>query len=178
VSSLSAPAPAVDNGDAREIRVKVADFAAATDDGDRGAVIATVGLGSCVAIVVHDPAARAAALAHVLLPHEGLSRDPSNRAKFASTAVPLLVDELRALGARGPLTAKVVGGASMFGQLLSAGGTNMGERNVEATLKALAAAGIPVAAQDTGGDFGRSVFLRVADGRVVVRSLKRGERVL
>ena len=157
-----------------ELRVKVADFAAAGD----GAVIGTVGLGSCVAIALHDARAGVGALAHVLLPNESLARDATNRAKFATTAVPLLVEQVRKLGARGPLTAKIVGGASMFAQLLPVGGTNMGERNVEATLKALAQAGIPVAAQDTGGDHGRSVFLHVADGRVVVRSLKKGDRVL
>ena len=46
------------------------------------------------------------------------------------------------------------------------------------TLRALEAAGIPITAHDTGGDFGRSVFFDVADGRVTVRSLKRGELVL
>ena len=76
------------------------------------------------------------------------------------------------------ITARIAGGASMFSQLLPAGGVNMGERNVEATRRALEKAGIPIIAQDTGGDFGRSVYFSVADGRVVVRSLKRGELVL
>jgi chemotaxis protein CheD len=157
-----------------DVRVKVADYAVR-----RGSeIIATIGLGSCVAIALHDARARAGALAHVLLPNESLSRDTANRAKFASTAVPLLVEQLRGLGAPGPFTAKVVGGASMFAQLIPGAGINMGERNVEATLQALAHAGIPVVAQDTGGDYGRSVYLHVADGRVVVRSLKRGERVV
>jgi chemotaxis protein CheD len=169
-----APAQPAAAAHPRELRVKVADFAAAGD----GAVIATIGLGSCVAIALHDARAGVGALAHVLLPDETLSRDAANRAKFATTAVPLLVEQVRRLGGRGPLTAKIVGGASMFAQLLPMGGTNMGARNVEATLTALAKAGIPLAAQDTGGDHGRSVFLHVSDGRVVVRSLKKGERVL
>jgi chemotaxis protein CheD len=167
-------APPRDLRSAPETRVKVADCAAAQDD----AVLATIGLGSCVAVTLHDAQARVGALAHVLLPSESLSRDTGNRAKFASTAVPLLVEQVRALGARGSLAAKVVGGASMFAQLLPAGGINIGERNVEAVLRALAEAQIPVVARDTGGDFGRSVFFHVADGRVVVRSLKRGELVL
>ena len=157
-----------------EIRVKVAEHAVAGGD----AVIATIGLGSCVAIMVHDAAAGMAALAHVLLPNESLSRDTSNSAKFASTAVPLLLRELRAAGAPGPYTAKLAGGASMFAQLLPAGGINMGERNVEAARAALAAAGVPVIARDTGGEHGRSVYMRAADGAVVVRSLKRGASVI
>ena len=158
----------------REIRVRVADYAI----GDGAARLATIGLGSCVAIVIHDANARLGALAHILLPNESLSRDTSNAAKFPGTVVPLLVAELKRLGSHGPVTARIAGGASMFSQLLPSGGINMGERNVEATLRALELARIPLVGQDTGGDFGRSVFFDVADGRVTVRSLKRGELVL
>jgi chemotaxis protein CheD len=162
---------------AREVterRVKVADHAVARGD----VVISTLGLGSCVAIVLHDALAGVGGLAHVLLPDASLSRDSGNRAKFASTAVPLLLEEMRALGARGPVTAKLVGGASMFAQLLPSSGINMGERNVEAARQALAEARIPIAAQDTGGEHGRSVYLHVADGRVDVRSIRKGDLVL
>ena len=154
--------------------MKVADWAVA--QGDR--TIATLGLGSCVAIVLHDPGANVGGLAHILLPDATLSRDQENKAKFPGTAVPMLVAEMRRLGSRGAIQAKIVGGASMFGQLLPAGGINMGERNVVATRRVLEAAGIPVVADDTGGDYGRSVYLDVATGRVLVRSLKRGDRTL
>ena len=157
-----------------EIRVKVADHAV----GRREHVIVTIGLGSCVAIALYDARAAVGGLAHVLLPSESLSRDRSNRAKFPSTAVPLLLEEMRALGARGPFTAKIAGGASMFGQLLPAGGINMGERNVVATRQALAAANIPIVAEDTGGDYGRSVYFHLADGSLQVRSLRKGDGVL
>jgi chemotaxis protein CheD len=131
-----------------------------------------------VAIVLHDAGARVGGLAHVLLPSEGLSRDRTNPAKFAGTAVPALLLEMRRLGARGPVTARIVGGASMFGSLLPAGGINMGERNVAAAREALARAEVPVVAEDTGGEHGRSVFFRVADGRLLVRSLRLGDREL
>lgn len=157
-----------------EIRVKVADWAVA--QGQR--TIATIGLGSCVAIVLHDAATAVGGLAHILLPEASLSRDQDNRAKFPDTAVPLLITEMRRLGARGALQAKLVGGASMFGALLPAGGINMGERNVLATRRALEVAGIRVVAEDTGGDYGRSVYLDVQTGRVLVRSLRRGDRTL
>jgi chemotaxis protein CheD len=48
---------------ATEIRVKVADYAVAAEG-----TIATIGLGSCVAIALYDPAAHVGGLAHVLLP--------------------------------------------------------------------------------------------------------------
>jgi chemotaxis protein CheD len=163
----------VNDGVVREVRVKVADWAAANE----GRIV-TIGLGSCVAICLHDPVARVGALAHVLLPSPAMSRDVENRAKFPGTAVPMLVDEMRRLGSRGPIVARIVGGASMFRALLPAGGINMGERNVEATRDALASAVIRIVGEDTGGDYGRSVYLDVATGVVTVRSLKTGDVVL
>lgn len=158
-----------------EIRVKVADYAVA----DGGTVLVTVGLGSCVAIALHDPHAKVGGLAHVLLPSTGMSQDRSNRAKFPSTAVPLLCDRMQALGARaGRIRAKIVGGASMFTSLLSATGLQIGERNVVATRAALERAGIPIVAQEVGGDYGRSVYFDVHDGSLIVKSLKSGNVVL
>ena len=157
-----------------DIRVKVADYAVRNGD----SVLSTIGLGSCVAIALYDPATRIGGLAHILLPNEGMSRDTSNRAKFSTTAVPLLIEEMRRIGARGNLSAKIAGGASMFAALLPGSGVNMGERNVAATRDALRAHGIPIVAEDTGGDHGRSVYFHLRDGVVLIRSLKAGDRRL
>src|SRR5207237_1011084 len=88
--------------------VKVADWAAERGD----AVIVTLGLGSCVAIMLHDANAGAGAMAHILLPSKSLARDVTNLAKFPETAVPLLVEQLTALGAEPrPLLAQLAGWA-------------------------------------------------------------------
>ena len=157
-----------------EIRVKVADYAVTADG-----TISTIGLGSCVAIVLYDAVARVGGMAHVLLPSESMSRDRSNPAKFPATVVPLMLADMRQLGARlERIRAKIAGGASMFASLIPAGGINMGERNVHATRRALQAAGIALVADDVGGDYGRSVYLDVRTGRVLVRSLRRGDKSL
>ncbi len=148
--------------------MRVADWAAERGDG----VLVTLGLGSCVAIMLHDPGVPAGAMAHVLLPSRSLARDHSNPAKFPETAVPLLVERLRALGATpGRLVAKLAGGASMFSQLLQPGTIQMGERNVVASRAALRAAGIPVVREAVGGTVGRTVRFDVASGAVDVRSV-------
>src|SRR5437773_12394586 len=94
-----------------ETVVRIADWAAA-----RGSdVLVTLGLGSCVAIMLHDPRAGAGAMAHVLLPSKSLARDMSNPAKFPETAVAFLIDRLKALGADPRrLVAKLAGGAGML----------------------------------------------------------------
>src|SRR2546427_13284349 len=94
--------------------VKVAEWAAARADG----VIVKLGLGSCVAIMLHDPQARAGAMAHVLLPSKSLARDATTPAKFPETAVPFLIGRLTALGADPRrLAAKLAGAGTGIARL-------------------------------------------------------------
>lgn len=153
--------------------VPVAGYAVARATG----LLSSVGLGSCVALIMHDSLSQVGALAHILLPSETMSRDRSRPAKFASTAPEFLLDEMRRFGATGTPVARIVGGASMFGSLLS-NGINMGERNVMAVKQALENAGITLLAEDVGGDYGRSVSFDVATGRVRVTSMRHGEHDL
>ena len=157
------------------IYVKVAHHAV----GRESDVLVTLGLGSCVAIMLHDRQARVGGLAHVLLPEPALARDRHNTAKFAATAVPMLIEELAGMGARERrLEARLAGGASMFATLMVPGSLNMGERNIRASREALRAAGIPILGESVGGDYGRSVRFTVGDGRTVVSSVGRIDVVL
>lgn len=155
--------------------MRVADAAAAQGN----AMLTTIGLGSCVAIVLHDADRKIGGLAHILLPSESLAQDRSNRAKFPGSAVPLLLEEMQRLGSRPTrITARLVGGASMFAALLPAGGLQMGERNLLATRDALGKARLPIVGEDVGGGHGRSVFFDIASGQVQVRSMVKGDVVL
>ncbi|HUK21082.1 MAG TPA: chemotaxis protein CheD [Gemmatimonadales bacterium] len=159
----------------REHMVRVGEWAA--DRGD--AVLVTLGLGSCVAIMLHDPGARVGAMAHILLPSRSLSRDAANPARFPETAVPFLLERVAELGADPRhVVAKLAGGASMFAQLMQPGSVQMGERNIVAARQALRHASIPVTAEAVGGGSGRSVHMFVADGRVEVRTVGCPVRVI
>ena len=152
----------------KERIVKVAEWAAERGEG----VLVTLGLGSCVAIMLHDAQTKSGAMAHILLPSPSLARDTSNPAKFPETAVPLLIDRLKALGADPRrLVAKLAGGASMFSQLVTPGTIQMGERNVLAARTALRRAEIPIVREAVGGERGRTVRFHVKDGRVEIRSV-------
>jgi chemotaxis protein CheD len=155
--------------------VKVAQAAVGGPDD----TLVTLGLGSCVAILLHDAEARVGGLAHVLLPEPALSRDQGNASKFATTAVPALVQEMARMGARpGRLKARLVGGAAMFQTLMVPGSLNMGARNIIASRQALEQAGIPVVGEEVGGDYGRSVRFYVGAGRTTVSSVGRADVVL
>lgn len=154
--------------------VRIAALAVARGSGR----LVTIGLGSCVAIAMHDARFRVSGLAHVLLPDAGMARDATNLARFATTAVPLLIAEMQSIGARGPLVAKLAGGAALFGDMLGSAGGQIGARNVVAARAALSAAGIPLLGEEVGGNAGRSVTLDVNTGALTVRSVRGGERVL
>jgi len=152
----------------KEIVVTVADWAA-----DVGAVdLITLGLGSCVAIMLYDRQVKAGAMAHVLLPSRSLARDATNPAKFPETAVPLLLQRLLQLGADPRrIVAKLAGGASMFANIMTPGSIQMGERNIVASRNALRTAAVPIAAEAVGGAGGRSVRFHLEDGRVEIRTV-------
>jgi len=177
VLTLVPPADAMTGataGRAEAVRVRIAALAAARASAHGPRVLATLGLGSCVAIALYDEATRVGGLAHVLLPAPGMARDASNPGKFASTAVPRLLAEMRALGAGRGVAARLAGGATMFASLAPPG-AQLGERNADAAREALAAAGVRIVGEDVGGDFGRSVYLHLDGGRLYVRSLAAGD---
>ncbi len=158
-----------------EIIVRVADLKA----GVRGDVLVTVGLGSCVAILLYDSAAEVGGLAHVLLPSPALTRSVDNPAKFPQTAIPRLLEEMAARGANARrVTARLAGGASMFASLSAPGTIQMGERNVVASRQVLHTHGVPIVAESVGGEYGRTVRLHVTGGRIDVSSVAHGVQPL
>lgn len=133
----------------------------------------TPALGSCVGVALWDPGVRRGALAHVMLPSAGKNAENPASGRFASWAVPELVRMLLACGAKqSRLRAKIAGGAAMFRGDVSA--AQIGERNVVEVRHALAAASIPIVAEDVGGSHARSVELLLDSGLLVVRSYKFG----
>ena len=158
-----------------EILVRVAGYQAART----GSVLMTLGLGSCVAVALHDAEAGTGGLAHVLLPSLSLSRASGNPGRFPQTAIPLVAQAMGALGADlRRMTARIVGGASMFSSLAAAGSIQMGERNVVAVREVLGRMNIPIVGELIGGNLGRSVWFDVGTGLVTVRSVGAGEHTL
>jgi chemotaxis protein CheD len=155
----------------REVIVRVADLRCGLADD----TLITIGLGSCVAILLHDAEARVGGMAHILLPSPVLSRRDGNPAKFPQTAVPRLLELMAADGARlQRITARLVGGASMFASLAPPGAIQMGERNLVAARQVLGSHRVPLVAEAVGGDFGRTVRFRVCDGQVQISTVSHG----
>jgi chemotaxis protein CheD len=115
----------------------------------------------------------------VLLPSPSLTRADANPAKFPQSAVPRLLELMVADGARPErVTGRLAGGASMFASLAPPGTIQMGERNLVAARQALSSHRVRLIGEAVGGDFGRTVRLRVCDGAVEVRTVAHGVKHL
>jgi chemotaxis protein CheD len=141
--------------------------------------ITTLGLGSCVGIAVRDPVTKIGGLAHIMLPDSKEIKSNSNIPKFADTGIEELVKRVVAKGAnRSRLVAKIAGGAQMFAFQSSNSTMRVGDRNVEASLKKLKELNIPVLAQDTGANYGRTVIFYPENGNYVIRAVGRPEKII
>lgn len=133
------------------------------------------GLGSCVAVFLYSRDAAVGGLAHVMLPEGShLKRGTAQPAKFADLALELMLADLERRGAHaGGLSAKIFGGANMFPMIETSGRTPIGERNVAAVRETLSRVGIPIAAAETGGEFGRTVEADLVTGIATVKAWNR-----
>ena len=137
----------------------------------REGVLKTVGLGSCVGVTLYDAENKIGGMAHIMLPDSSLSRDGAiNLAKYADTAIPELIRRMRKLGASPHLEAKLAGGAQMFAFSTSEA-LRIGPRNIESCKEQLKLHSIPLIAEDTGGNYGRTIELCCRTGILYVRSV-------
>ncbi len=143
-------------------------------------VFVTYALGSCVGICLYDKQLKIGGLSHIMLPESSMfNKSDINRMKFADTAIVDMVQDLMRLGAdRKRLTAKIAGGAQMFEvQQGSLVGT-IGDRNVVSVKNVLHSLKIPIIAEDTGLNYGRTVYFDLETGIMKVQSLSRSIREL
>lgn len=137
--------------------------------------LTTLGLGSCVGVALFDKTSRVIGLAHVMLPSSHQTKNNLNVAKFADTAIVKLIEEMVTLGAnKKHIVAKIAGGAQMFALTQSSDLMKIGLRNTQACKEKLSELNIPLLAEDTGGNFGRTIELYAEDGRLMVKTLGHG----
>lgn len=143
------------------------------------ASLITYGLGSCIGIAVYDSTTKVGGLAHIMLPDSKQARSSDNPAKFADTAIPLMVNDMIRLGAsKQRLRAKIAGGAQMFTFANQTDIMRIGERNAEAVRIVLKSMEIPIVADDTGGNYGRTVELKLESGGFRIKTIDKGEKEL
>ena len=138
--------------------------------------IRTSGLGSCVGVVLYDESKQIAGLIHVMLPDSSLGRsDAVNVAKFADTGIKALIELLKLEGVHAfKLKAKIAGGAQMFQFTSDKDSMRIGPRNVEAVKVELRKNSIPLVAEDTGGNSGRTIEFDPITSKLNIRTVNQG----
>ena len=143
-------------------------------------ILVTYALGSCVGICLYDNSMKIAGLSHIMLPSSELIAAGNNQPyRYADTAIVALIKKMELLGAnRLRMKAKIAGGAQMFFASGNSSISNIGQRNVQAVKAVLTHFRIQIIADDTGKDFGRTVFFYAEDGSMKIKSATKGDWVL
>jgi len=138
----------------------------------KGELIKTLGLGSCVAVICHEPIAGIAGMIHIALPDSAIAqvKPLPKPGYYADTGLPAFFGSMAQVGWRkgvGRLAVKLAGGAS----IMDPNGTfNIGKRNVLAIKRILWGLGLGPIAEDVGGNHSRTVSIDADSGAVVITS--------
>ncbi|OGQ94670.1 MAG: chemotaxis protein CheD [Deltaproteobacteria bacterium RIFOXYD12_FULL_57_12] len=152
----------------------VGDFAATRTAGIQ---VKTFALGSCVAVMLLDPATRTVGMVHVALPDSAINAQKSREKPgyFADTGIPALLNIMAGYGCTGNgrgMIVKLAGGASIMDDNET---FNIGKRNQAAIKNILRAQGLEVVAEDLGENYSRTVSISVDTGQVTIFCPGRGQ---
>ncbi len=141
--------------------------------------LTTLGLGSCIGLTLYDPVTKIGGLVHYMLPDSTKLKNNSNIAKFGDTGIKELYKQVVANGASPRhLVAKIAGGAKMFEVSGLSQVGNVGERNSEEAKIILKELRIPLIAEDTGLNYGRTVVLDCNNGDYIIKSVGKTQKVI
>lgn len=141
--------------------------------------ITTIGLGSCIGIVLYSANDDYCGMVHIMLPSSKEIKNNQNRAKFADTGIEDLISALESKGVRkSALSAKIAGGATMFQFTGSSDLGSIGERNIKAVKEMLASYRIRIVAEDTGADYGRTIVFDNMSKQLLVRSTGKPDKII
>lgn len=143
-----------------------------------GETLVTYGLGSCLGICLYDIISHIGGMAHIMLPNR-VSIEDRNVAKYADTAIPELLRRMCAAGAlRTSIVSKIAGGAHMFGRTADTDVIKVGQRNIDMSREVLKKLMLPIKADDTGGNYGRTILLNAQNGSLLIKTIGHGEKQL
>ena len=152
-----------------EIVIGIAEYKA----GKEGTKLTTIGLGSCIGIVLYSKWKQLAILGHFMLPDSKSARKSQTLkpAKYGDTCLDNMVEEMKRMGcALRDLEAKAAGGASMFNR---PGGNStimdISTRNIESLKNNLKKMGIPLKSEDLGGKKGRTITFDVDTKELTIK---------
>ncbi|MFA5099796.1 MAG: chemotaxis protein CheD [Candidatus Omnitrophota bacterium] len=141
--------------------------------------IITRGLGSCLGITVYDPVKKTGAMVHPMLPDMDKSKIKNNPSRFVNSGIHLALQELEKKGCfRSRLEVKMFGGAHMFSFINTDSALNVGQKNIEMAQAVFKELNLKILVEEVGGTFGRTIELDTESGKVLVKTVSWGEKVV
>lgn len=141
--------------------------------------LTTLGLGSCIGLTLYDPVAKIGGLVHYMLPDSTKLKNNTNIAKFGDTGIKELYKQITLAGANPRrLVAKIAGGAKMFEVSGLSNVGNVGERNAEEAKLMLKELRVPLVAEDTGLNYGRTVILDCENGDYIIKAVGKSQKTI
>jgi len=138
--------------------------------GEKGDVLVTHALGSCLGLMVYDQGAQIGGLLHAMLPLSKINRQraEANPFMFVDTGVPELFKRLYDLGGKkSRFTVKAAGCASpLDGNEMF----NLGDRNHLVLKKLLLKNNVLIKSENVGGTCSRTVYFDVSTGNITINS--------
>ena len=142
--------------------------------GRYGAVLASNGIGSCVAVVALDIERRVGGIAHVMLPGKAPAKE-ARKTKYALDALEALLEKLCAAEtAPGQLKFFLIGG----GNVLKIKGDTVCGSNIRSVSGLLREMGLKILKKSVGGNQRRTVRLDVSCGAVYYTKGSGAEEIL
>ena len=152
--------------------VGVADMKVSNNPGES---IITYSLGSCIGLVIYDPAVKVGGMLHYMLPDSSIDKQKAalRPYMFADSGIPRLFKTAYQLGAaKQRMKVYVAGGAEILDQQ---GFFNIGKRNYMALKKMFFKNKVMITRQDVGGNVNRTVRIEIATGDIYVKTSGSGE---
>lgn len=141
--------------------------------------ISTLGLGSCLGVVIYDKTTKICGMAHVMMPDSSKILKNTNRMKFADTCLAdMYADMIKEGAIKSEMIVKMAGGARMFTFSSKNDLLNIGEQNVIAVHKVLDQMGIPIVAEDVGSNYGRTIEFNTETGDLSIKAVGVGDSVI
>lgn len=139
----------------------------------------TLGLGSCIGLTLYDPVTKVGGMVHYMLPDSTQLKNNTNIAKFGDTGIRELYNRMVKQGAAPRrMVAKIAGGAKMFEVSGLSNVGHVGERNAQQAKKMLKELNIPLVAEDTGLNYGRTVTLDCETGEFFIKAVGRSNKTI
>lgn len=141
--------------------------------------ITTLGLGSCVGVVLYDPRTKICGMVHVMLPDSTIIKNNENPAKFADTGIRDMIAKLGTMGVmKQSLLAKIAGGAQMFAFNTNNDMLKVGLRNAEAVRRILQENNIQLVAEDCGETYGRTIEFYPETQELYIKAIGRPLKII